>query len=355
MFYAVVLAGGSGTRFWPKSRRNQPKQLLDIVGTSPLIAQTLERLEGLFTRERILVITQRGQLESVRKHIDLPEGNVLAEPRSRNTAAAIGLAALEVKRRSPQGEEAVFAVLPSDHYIDDLDAFLKTLLLAKDVALKGYLVTIGIRPRYPETGYGYIELGDPLEELGYQGVYHVRRFVEKPDLATAARFVEQGNHLWNSGTFVWRVREILGALHEHLPELYAGLLEIEQAGFTPEAVAQAYETFPDLSIDYGVMEKARNCAVVVGDYGWSDVGSWSALAELLEKDEQGNVTRGEVVALDCSRSVLYSDDGLIGAIGLRDLVVVLSGGAVLVCPRERAQDVRKLVERLKQLGKDEYL
>ena len=353
MFYAVVLAGGSGTRFWPKSRKNQPKQLLDIIGTSPLITQTLERLEGLFTLERILVVTQAQQLESVRQHIELPYENLLAEPRSRNTAAAIGLAALEIKRRD--GEEAVFAVLPSDHYIDDLDAFLKTLLLAKDVALREYLVTIGIRPRYPETGYGYIELGDSLEDLGYQGVYHVRRFVEKPDIATAAKFVEQGSYLWNSGTFVWQVKTILSALHEHLPELYAGLREIERADYDPSVIERVYSEFPDISIDYGVMERAQNCAVVIGDYGWSDVGSWSALGELLEKDERGNVRRGEVVELDCSKSILYSDDGLIGAIGLRDMVVVFSGGAVLVCPVERAQDVRKLVEKLKQLGKDEYL
>ena len=353
MFYAVVLAGGSGTRFWPKSRKDQPKQLLDIIGTSPLIAQTLERLEGLFTRERVLVVTQVRQLEGVRKHIDLPDENLIGEPYSRNTAAAIGLAALELKRR--EGEEAVFAVLPSDHYIDDLDAFLKTLLLAKEVARMGFLVTIGIRPRYPETGYGYIELGDPLLDLGFQGIYHVKRFVEKPDLSTAARYVEQGNFLWNSGTFVWQVKTLLEAIARHLPELYKGLQQIEQADHAPETLKSIYKDLPDISIDYGVMEKADNCAVVLGDYGWSDVGSWSALAELLEKDERGNVQRGEVVSVDCSNSVLYSDDGLIGALGLRDMVVVYSGGAVLVCPVERAQDVRKLVEKLKELGKEQYL
>ncbi len=353
MFYAVVLAGGSGTRFWPKSRKDQPKQLLDIIGTSPLIAQTLERLEGLFTRERVLVVTQARQLEGVRRHIDLPEENLLGEPYSRNTAAAIGLAALELKRR--EGEEAVFAVLPSDHYIDDLDAFLKTLLLAKEVARMGFLVTIGIRPRYPETGYGYLELGEPLLDLGFQGIYHVKRFVEKPDLPTAARYVEQGTFLWNSGTFVWQVQTLLEAIARHLPDLHRGLQRIEQADHDPDEIERIYKDLPDISIDYGVMEKADNCAVVIGDYGWSDVGSWSALAELLEKDERGNVRRGEVVAVDCSNSVLYSDDGLIGALGLRDMVVVYSGGAVLVCPVERSQDVRKVVEKLKELGKERYL
>jgi mannose-1-phosphate guanylyltransferase len=353
MFYAVVLAGGSGTRFWPKSRVNQPKQLLDIIGTSPLITQTLERLEGLFTRERVLVVTQAGQLSGVQKHIDLPEENLLGEPLPRNTAAAIGLAAIELRRR--EGDEAVFAVLPSDHYIDDLDAFLKTLLLAKEVALMGHLVTIGIRPRYPETGYGYIELGNPLHDPGYQGIYHVKRYVEKPDLSTAARYVEQGNFLWNSGTFVWQVKTLLEAIAKHLPELHAGLQEIERTGHDLGVIERVYEGLPEVSIDYGVMEKAEHCAVVIGDYGWSDVGSWSALAELLDKDECGNVQRGEVAAIECTNSVLYSDDGLIGAIGLRDMVVVYSGGAVLVCPVERAQDVRKLVDRLKELGKDEYL
>lgn len=353
MFYAVVLAGGSGTRFWPKSRRTQPKQLLDIIGTSPLIAQTLERLEGLFTRERIFVVTHVQQLENLRRHADLPESNMLAEPLSKNTAAAIGLAALEIERR--EDDEAVLAVFPSDHYIVDIDAFLKTLLIAKEVALQGRLVTIGIRPRYPESGYGYIELGDPLHDLGYQGIYHVKRFVEKPDLSTAARYVEQGNFLWNSGTFVWQVKTLLEAIERHLPELHAGLQEIERSSSDPATIERVYGKLPDISIDYGLMEKAENCAVVIGDYGWSDVGSWSALAELLEKDERGNVQRGEVAAIECTNSVLYSDDGLIGAIGLRDMIVVYSGGAVLVCPVERAQDVRKLVDRLVELGEDEYL
>jgi mannose-1-phosphate guanylyltransferase len=355
MFYAVVLAGGGGTRFWPKSRKTRPKQLLDIIGEGPLISQTLKRLEGLFSREKILVLTQENQVEELKEHIDLPEENILAEPQAKNTAAAIGLAALELKRRA--GEEAVFAVLPSDHYIADLDAFLKALLLAKEVALQGYLVTIGIRPRYPETGYGYIGLGKRLDEIGYQEVHLVERFVEKPDLPTATRFVEQGNHLWNSGTFVWKVQAFMEAIRRHLPALYEGLEEIARSGYHSEVIRRIYNEFPDVSIDYGLMEKADpgEVAVVIGEYGWSDVGSWSALGELLEKDEQGNVMRGEVVGLDCSNSILYGDGGLIGAIGLEEMIVVFSGGAVLVCPKERAQDVRSLVERLKELGEEEHL
>lgn len=353
MFYAAVLAGGSGTRFWPKSRRHQPKQLLDILGTSPLIEQTLERLEGLFTREKILVVTQAEQVESIRRHIKLPEENILTEPEARNTAAAIGLAALEIKRRS--GSDAVMAVLPSDHYITDLDAFLKTLLIAKEVALKDYLVTIGIRPRYPETGYGYIELGEPLSEIGYQGIYQVKSFVEKPDMIRAAQFTSASSHLWNSGTFIWRVEAILEAMRSHLPNLYAGLKQIEQANLKPSALARIYKELPRISVDYGVMETAKARAVVLGDYGWSDVGSWASLGELLEKDEGGNVKRGEVVQLDCSQSILYSDQGLIAAIGLHEMIVVSSGNAVLICPKEKAQEVRKLVDQLEKSNFSQYL
>jgi len=351
MFYAVVLAGGGGTRFWPKSRKTRPKQLLDIIGSRPLISQTVERLEKLFSREMILVVTQEAQLERLRELVDLPEGNILAEPQSKNTAAAIGLAALEVRRRS--GDEAAFAALPSDHYIADPNAFLKTLLIAKELALEGYLVTIGIRPRYPETGYGYIEIGERLGEK----VHLVRRFVEKPDLPTAKEFFEQGNYLWNSGTFIWKVKTLMEALKLHMPALHDGLEEIARSGYHFDVIRRIYNEIPDISIDYGLMERADpgKVAVVIGEYGWSDVGSWLALGELLDKDEQGNVVRGEVVGLDCSDSILYSDDGLIGAVGLEGMIVVFSEGAVLVCPKERAQEVRHLVKKLEQLGKGEHI
>lgn len=353
MFYAVVLAGGSGTRFWPKSRREQPKQLLDILGDSPLIALTIDRLSGLFSREQILVVTHQQQVDAVRKHIELDEGNVLTEPASRNTAAAIGLAAMEIKRRA--GDDAALAVLPSDHYVADIDAFLKTLLIAKEVAQQGQLVTIGIRPRYPETGYGYIELGEPLEELGYQGVHRVAQFVEKPSLKKAAEYVESGDYSWNSGTFIWRAGAFLEAVRRHMPELHEGLVEIERNGFARETVTCVYGSFPDISVDYGIMERAENRAVVLAEYGWSDVGSWSALGELLEADSRGNVARGQVVTLDCSDSILYSDQGLLAAIGLHEVIVVSTRDAVLVCPKEKAQEVREMVKKLEEMGREEYL
>jgi mannose-1-phosphate guanylyltransferase len=353
MFYAVVLAGGSGTRFWPKSRLHQPKQLLDILGESPLIKQTVDRLERLFTKEKILVVTQAQYVESIRRYIELPAENILAEPEARNTAAAIGLAAVELKHRS--GADAVFAVLPSDHYVADLDAFLKTILVAKEVALKGYLVTVGIRPRYPETGYGYIELGEPINEASYPGVYRVKSFVEKPNMARAAQFLSEGNYLWNSGTFIWRVETFLEALHAYLPSLYTGLEQIEQADLNPAVLVRIYKELPKISVDYAIMEKANNRAVVVGDYSWNDIGSWATLGELLEKDEQGNVQWGEVISLDCSQSILYSEQGLIAAIGLHGMIVVSSGDAILICPKEKAQQVRNLVAELKRRGLQRYL
>ncbi len=352
-FHAVVLAGGGGTRFWPKSRRDHPKQLLDILGEKPLIASTIDRLAGLFKRDQLWVVTHRDQVAGVRRHVDLDAQRVLTEPSSRNTAPAVGLAALHLKRVS--GGDAVFAMLPADHYVADVDGFLKTLMIAKDVAAQGYLTTIGIRPRYPETGYGYIEVGESLDDLDYPGVHRVARFVEKPDRQTAGQYVASGNYMWNGGIFVWRVGTLLDALRDHLPEVYEGLMAIEQSEFEPTTMARVYEQLPDISIDYGVMERAQNRAVVLGEFGWSDVGSWSALGELIEGDESGNVTQGEVVALDSRDSVLVSERGLLATIGVRDVVVVATDDAVLVCPKERAQDVKRIVEALDVSGKDAFL
>ncbi|MFB6286890.1 MAG: mannose-1-phosphate guanylyltransferase [Candidatus Bipolaricaulia bacterium] len=352
-FHAVILAGGGGTRFWPKSRRERPKQLLDILGDKPLIALTIDRLEGLVKRDQLWVVTHQDQVEGVRRHVDLDAERVLTEPASRNTAPAVGLAALHLQRVS--GDDAVFAMLPADHYVADVDGFLKTLMIAKDVAAQGHLVTIGIRPRYPETGYGYIDVGEPLEEPDYPGVHRVSRFVEKPDRATAEAYVESGNFMWNGGLFIWRVGTLMAAFREHLPEVHEGLTEIERADFDPEAVRRVYEAFPDISIDYGIMESAENRAVVLGDFGWSDVGSWSALGELIDGDDRGNVTQGEVVALDTHDAVLVSERGLLATVGMRDVVVVATDDAVLVCPKERAQEVKAIVEALEASGQDAYL
>jgi len=352
-FHAVILAGGGGTRFWPKSRRDRPKQLLEILGDKPLIALTIDRLEGLVKRDRLWVVTHQEQRDGIHRHVDLDAERVLTEPTSRNTAPAVGLAALHLQRVS--GDDAVFAMLPADHYVADVDGFLKTLMIAKDVAAQGHLVTIGIRPRYPETGYGYIEVGESLDEFEYSGVHRVSRFVEKPDHQTAAQYVESGDYMWNGGIFVWRVGTLLDALHRHLPDVHDGLMEVERADFDPEVTRRVYEAFPDVSVDYGIMESAANRAVVLGDFGWSDVGSWSALAELLAGDDHGNVTQGEVLALDTHDAVLVSERGLLATVGMRDVVVVATDDAVLVCPKEKAQDVKRVVRELDDGGRDEYL
>lgn len=353
MFHAVILAGGGGTRFWPKSRRDRPKQLLDILGVKPLIGLTVDRLEGLFQRNRLWVVTHHDQVDGIRRHVDLDEARILTEPTSRNTAPAVGLAALYLKREA--GEDAIFAMLPSDHHVADVDGFQRTLSAARDVAQRGDLVTIGVRPRYPETGYGYIEVGEPLDEQEHPGVHRVARFVEKPDRPTAVGYVASGDYVWNSGTFVWRVGTFFDALQANLPEVYEGLMDIERANFDSNVITQVYEHFPDISIDYGVMERAENRAVVLSDFGWSDVGSWSALGELLEADDQGNVAQGDVLALECHDSVLVSERGLVATIGLRDVVVVATDDAVLVCPKEKAQDVKRIVQALAEQGRDAYL
>jgi mannose-1-phosphate guanylyltransferase len=352
-FYAVVMAGGSGTRFWPLSRRNRPKQVLPILGGASMVRRTVERLFPLLEPRRIFVVTAREHAELVRQEIEvLPPENVIDEPAGRDTAAAVGLAATFLGWRDP---EAVFAVLPADHHIDDPSKLHRCLRAALEAARTGALVTFGIRPRYPATAYGYLERGSRED-----GAWRVARFCEKPGEETARAFVASGRHFWNSGMFVWQARAIRREIERHLPELGRSLREIGGALGTsrlPPVLAAEYAKLGWVSIDYGVMEKAENVLMVEADFEWDDVGSWAAAAARRPRDAAGNAVEGKCVPVETKDSLVLSSDPdhLVAVLGLEGFVVVHTRDATLVCPKGRSEEIRKLVEAVREKGHERHL
>ncbi len=342
--FAVIMAGGSGTRFWPASRRARPKQFLPIAGELSMIAQTCERLEGLVPLERVLVVTSGDLAPAVRACLpELPEANLLVEPVGRNTAACVALAALEVARRDPEG---VQLVLPADHVISPPEEFRASLAAAADEARRAQrLVTLGVRPTFAATGYGYIEVGGSLAKHGGYEASDVARFVEKPDEARAQEFIDSGRFLWNAGIFIWTTTAILEALRGHAADIIAPLEEAGRA----DGLEEIYPELRAAPFDKAVMEKASNCSVLPIEYSWNDVGSWTSLPDVTALDEAGNCTGGgtQLLAEDSSNNIVYGEAGQVTAlIGVEGLVVVRAGDAVLVCPKERAQDVKRITERL---------
>jgi mannose-1-phosphate guanylyltransferase len=359
--YPVVMAGGSGTRFWPLSRQRRPKQFLALVGDTPLLAATVARLPPLAPIDRTYVVCGPAHAAAVRRMLPaLPPENVIVEPCARNTAPCVGLAALHVARRDRKG---VMAMLPADHHVARPAAFRDAVAAAARVAQQGAIATIGVRPSRPETGYGYLQLGPPLATGGKFArklrPHKVARFVEKPDLVTAARYVADGNYLWNSGIFVFRADVILEEIRRAMPGLADVLDRIGSAIGTPRAgrvLKQAFPECPSISIDYGVMEKSERIAVVPADFGWSDVGSFAALSDVRALDADGNVSEGEALILGGKNNVVLAQPGRpLAVVGLDDVIVVDAGDAVLVCRRDKAQDVRKAVDELKRRGRQELL
>jgi mannose-1-phosphate guanylyltransferase len=353
MMYAVILAGGSGTRFWPWSRQARPKQLLNILGGSSMLRQTVERIRPLVPWERIVVVAGERLEDGVRKDLpELPSENLLLEPVGRNTAPAIGLAAAVLRKTDPS---AVMAVLPADHTIQQKERLLELLSMGEAIVEDHpRLITLGITPTRPETGYGYIEQGEPFSE----GVYRVARFTEKPDRKTAEEFLATGRFAWNSGMFIWKAADILAALERFSPNLYRGLTTIEADLGTEkqhDTLRRVYGEFKGESIDYAVMEKSKDILVIPADLGWSDVGCWSALEEVLAKNGQGNIVQGDALLVDTRDSIFCSSGRIIAAVGVDDLIVVETGDALLVCRKDKVQDVRKIVELLKEKGLDHYL
>ncbi|MFZ5493850.1 MAG: mannose-1-phosphate guanylyltransferase [Verrucomicrobiota bacterium] len=350
--FVVIMAGGRGERFWPQSRESTPKHLLPIVGDKPMLAQTVDRVAGVVPRENIFIITTQAQLEGCRGACpDVPPANIVAEPMGRDTAAATGLAMLLVKQRNPG---AAFAMLPADHVIKDTAEYARLLAIAFEAAeAADVLVTLGIKPTAPETGFGYIHRAGPWRKIGGRDVMAVERFVEKPNLETAERYLASGEYYWNAGMFVWRVPVVEAAFQAHAPELSAGFAQLEAAvesagGWSP-ALAAVYPTLKKVSVDYALMEKSTNVVVVPATFDWDDVGAWPALAKHFEPDAQGNVLRGHALVEKGTHNIVISTDGhLVGVIGVSDLVVVHTEGATLVCPKDRAQEIKALLARIKQ-------
>ncbi|MCX7831431.1 MAG: mannose-1-phosphate guanylyltransferase/mannose-6-phosphate isomerase [Actinobacteria bacterium] len=355
-FYAVVLAGGAGTRLWPLSRELTPKQLLKLFGADSLIRKTVSRLKRIIPEERVYIVTSKSLFDEIRNHLlseypPLKKLGYILEPLPKNTAPAVILAAWEIKKIDNQ---AVIGVFPSDHYIEDDEALVESVLSAIDVAKKGYLVTFGLKPTRPESGFGYIEMGDEIVD---GKAYKVKRFIEKPPVEIAEKLIRTGKHFWNSGMFVFSVEKILDEAMKYLPEVVEALKEID--GYAEEEKSmfaeKAFEGLPTISIDYAIMEKSESVAVIPVEIGWRDVGSLPALEEFYEKDERGNVTIGNIVNIDCKNSLFYSDSRLVAGIGLDGLMVIDTRDATLVCPKERAQDVAQVVKRLKDQGREEYI
>jgi mannose-1-phosphate guanylyltransferase len=356
--YAIIMAGGKGERFWPLSTSKRPKQLLALVGDKPLIAQAVDRLDGLVPPENVFVVTNADLVDATRAAApQLPPENIVGEPMGRDTAAAVACGGALVKARDENG---VFAVLTADQVMGDLDVFKATLRGGMDLAEQNdILVTIGIQPTYPATGFGYIESGDDFETA--QGVEFRKadRFVEKPDEATAAEYLSTGKFYWNSGMFIWSVPSLEKAFSAHCPEmkeLMDSLTGYAIDGKIVDGMDATYPALGKISVDYALMEKADNIVMACGTFYWDDVGAWPALESHFEQDEDSNTKIGQVETLDAEGNIILSKDHLTAVIGVKDLVVVQADGVTLVCPKDRAQDIKKMVVALRENGSyDELL
>jgi mannose-1-phosphate guanylyltransferase len=356
-YYALIMAGGSGTRLWPLSRQARPKQALRLVGDRTMFQLSVERLAPLFAPEHIFVVTAAEQVGTLLQQApQLPGGNFIVEPLQRGTASAIGLAALYLRRRDPN---ATMAVLTADQYISDTATYRNVLSAAYEVAQSGHLVTLGIQPTFPSTGYGYIERGEALTVVNGLSAYRVQAFREKPDAATAEGFVADGLHTWNSGMFIWRVDRILAEMQKQLPRFYDQLMQIDAAMGTDRAAWVLSYVWPRVAaqtIDYGIMEGADDVAVIPAEMGWSDIGSWATLLDILPGDADGNVVIDtDHMAVDTLNTLVYGNNRLVATIGLSGVVVVDTDDVLLIASRDRSQDVKQIVDKLRKSGETRYL
>lgn len=355
---AVIMAGGKGERFWPKSRTNLPKQFLNISGNKSMIQQTIARLRKLIDISQIFIITNELYAELIRVQLpDLPVDNILIEPVGRNTAPCVGLASIIIEERFP---DSTMIVLPSDHIIQDEDGFIHILKTASEIASEGdNLVTLGITPTYPETGYGYIESSRDIKERNGLEVHKVNKFVEKPNLETAQQYLDSGNFFWNSGIFAWKTSVIRNYIQIHMPQMHEILetmkLELLAGNDRNEVVLREFPRMPDQSIDYGIMEKVDNIYVIPCVFGWDDVGSWTALERINDLDENGNVIKGNILNLDTKRCIIESNGKLIATLGIEDLIIVDTEDVTLICTKDKAQEVKVLLKELRTQKLEKYL
>lgn len=347
--YALIMAGGSGTRLWPHSRSTKPKQFLRLNGERTMLQETVARILPLIPHDRIYVVTGAVYAELVREQLpELPPENLLIEPSGKGTAPAIGLGALHIRRRDPN---ALMAVLSADHGIEQQELFRQQLVVGATMAEQGYLVTLGIKPSVPATGYGYIEGGELLYAGEGQQVFRVKRFVEKPSLERAESYVASGTFFWNAGMFVWGAERILDELARFEPLLSQGLTVINShlGTHNEHAVLEdIWPSMPNIAIDVAVMERTDRAVVIPSDIGWSDVGDWAALAEILPQDSAGNAVLGRSVSIDTRNTLIYGNGRLVATIGVEDLVIVDTHDVLLICPRERAQDVKAMVAEIRK-------
>jgi mannose-1-phosphate guanylyltransferase len=357
--YAVIMAGGVGSRFWPRSRERTPKQVLEIVGSGTMIQNTVKRIESLVPIENVCIVTNRLQKELIAKQLPkIPDENILVEPVGRNTAPCIGLAAQWVFHKDPH---AVMVVLPADHIIQNEKEFLIVLRRAIRAAEENEaLVTIGIKPTHPETGFGYIQFDDSDDQNinVSEGIYRVKTFAEKPNIETAEKFLKSGDFVWNSGMFIWRASVILDEIERLLPELDVQLKKIASTVGTPQfnhAIEVAYGVLRGVSIDYGVMEKAKNVYVAKGDFGWSDVGSWDEVIRLTPVNGDGNTMRGNVIVKDAISNYIDAGNKMIAIVGAEDLIVISTDDAILICKKGHSQDVKEIVDYLRRKQMNDFL
>jgi mannose-1-phosphate guanylyltransferase len=362
-YFAVIMAGGGGTRLWPLSRKSRPKQALRLFGDRTLFSVAVERILPLIRSDHVLVVTVEEQAHLLADQTpELPIENFILEPAPRGTASVIGLAAALLEKRTPG---CVMACLTADHYISEEQRFRELLTAARDTAEQGHLVTLGISPTHPDTGYGYIHRGDLLKQIGDFEVYRVKSFREKPDQQRAREYVESGEYVWNSGMFVWKASRVLEEIQRQMPALYRGLDRIRDAwgeAGEQEVLTSVWGQLESQTIDFGIMEGAEDVVVIPADeLGWLDVGGWGRVYELSEVDEMGNAILAErVVPLDTKGTLLYqaedkTEPRLIATIGLEDMIVIDTGDVLLICPRERAEEVRRLVDRLAEVGLEVFL
>ena len=358
MRYAVIMAGGSGTRFWPWSRQKNPKQLLKITGKNTMIRQTVDRISSEIPPENIYAVTTSFLADSMRKELSfLPERNIISEPFGRNTAACIGLAATIIFKRDV---EAIMAVMTADHVIEPADVFLRGLRCAEGLAMEtDVLVTFGIKPKDPSVNYGYIQRSqNGINTDGFM-VYDVEAFTEKPDRATAENFVQSGKYYWNSGIFVWSVSTILQGIQKYMPTLASGLTRIGESLDSPHestVIHDEYKRFENVSIDYGVMEKISNVKMIEADFRWDDVGSWLALERLNSPDQQNNTVLGKHCGINSHGNIIIGDqERLITTLNVSDMIIVNTKDVTLVCDKNNAEDIKKMIDVLKEKGLNSYL
>jgi len=362
-FFLLVLCGGGGTRLWPRSRNKTPKQFSRLLDKKSLVQITFDRFKGYLPPEKMFIVTTtQNYAKIVRKQLPkIPRENILVEPMRRNTAMAHGLGAIYIKARDP---EAVILNEYSDHVVHDVKDYLKTFTITGKAAAEGdWLLAIGIKPTHPHTGMGHIKAKKIWKKINGRPIYKIEKFTEKPDFKTAKKFTESGEYFWNAGLYVWKASTFLQAAEKHEPKIGKSLARIEQALGTKDekkTIKQAYQDAPNISVDYAVSEKAKNFLMAEADFDWVDIGDWEVIYQISKKDNQGNVVikhgeRGEFVGINTKNSLIHFDDQLIATVDVEDLIIVDTKDALLICPRKKAEEVKKFVKKIKKLGKIEYL